>query len=222
MSRRKPDHEDPAGLAWADHQPDKRGQHDAGREALACVNAEAGQTMNALTHGAHLARFGARPCRGCPVADRCDLHDEEGRCQVEVAFLVERRALVEDGLRKDGQDVDLAEPLVNVALDADLRLRRRQRALSVTGDFLAGLDSGYAELQPAAKDLPAAYRAVERAYEALGLTPRARRALEKKGETGPKAEFAAALAELERQDREKRAAATDAEFEEGDDESADD
>lgn len=132
----------------------------------------------ALSHGATASGTAlAQRChKNCPLRDECK-HITDGRCPVERAWIADRFREVRQVVEADGGDLQAAEGTVAVYVDAWLRVSRIQRALAVSGDFLPGLEDGYAEAQPVLKLLPQFYRAMESAADKLNLSPKARRQL---------------------------------------------
>jgi len=168
----------------------------------------------AIKHGVRGADGTFLKCSRCPVRDSCETFAEDGDCNLERAYVEERRAAIM-GLPHIDPIID--GPAVGLVIWSELRLLRASRYLAAKGEVLPGAEEGFLEYQPVAGKLVAILNAWGRQAERLGLTPATRRALESKGEAGPAAAIAAAIRELAREKPDE--VPIDAEFEATDEES---
>jgi len=152
---------------------DPRGGHAGGTAALA----KADTSTHAITHGLGIAR-GLMPCTKCVLKGECEAFVEAGRCALEAEYVETRRGQLTQALEGDGYEAALYESLTQSAILAEVRLFRLVRYLGVTGEMLPGGEAGFAELQPAAKEIPVLQTRVEKSLAALNLTPATRARLE--------------------------------------------
>ena len=134
----------------------------------------------ATLHGLYIGegRDGAAlmNCAHCALRDECAAFDDGGKCALERAYIGNRRQQLAQALDASGHDPALHGALVNNAIIAEVRLARAMRYLGKHGELLPGTEeTGYLEYQPVAKELPKLQAAVERALNALDLTPKAMR-----------------------------------------------
>lgn len=179
------------------------------RDAIAKLEGHRDSSRN-LKHGATASGTAlAQRChKHCPLRDKCE-HATDGRCPVETLWIADRFREVRQVVETDGGDLKAAEGTIAVYVDAWLRVSRIQRALAVSGDFLPGIEDGFAEAQPVLKLLPQFYRAMQGAADQLNLSPKARRAL---GGDGGAPDLGALVRAAAQAEAAKRAQATDAEF----------
>lgn len=129
---------------------------------------------NSLAHGVY-ARDGAlMRCDRCPVAGTCEDRTEGGVCELERRYVEHRRDQLED---LPFIDVILDGPALSVLICQEVRIMRAARYLAAAGEMLPGVEQGYAELCPLAKDVHGLVNSWSRNLEKLGLTPLARKLL---------------------------------------------
>lgn len=159
-------------------------------------------------------------CAHCALREQCSAFTDGGKCALERAYIGNRRQQLAQALDASGHDPALHGALVNNAIIAEVRLARAMRYLGKHGELLPGTEeSGYLEYQPVAKELPRLQAAVERALNALDLTPKAMREVAGGGQGVDLGALVRAAVVAEEQ---ARADTTDADFTAEDEEAGED
>lgn len=161
-----------------------------------------------ITHGATMAAGNLMPCDKCLKQNDCEAHQAGERCQLEAAYLAERRGQLGQITHLEAID----GPAVDALVWTEIRLQRLARALSVYGEFVTGPRKGQVSLQPIAAQADKLLTTWTRQLQGLGLTPGERRKLAA-SDGGPAAKIAEALEALADRDRpQAKAEAVDADF----------
>lgn len=132
----------------------------------------------ALRHGAYAQPQVFMRCDRCPVKGHCDDCAAGGTCAQERAYLDQRTGEL---MGLPHLDPILDRPAVAIFLWQEIRILRAYRYLAAAGEMLPGVEAGYAEACPLAKDLQAILNSWARLAKDLGLTPAERRRLSDSG-----------------------------------------
>ena len=186
------------------------GPKTADGKAAVAANLRVPAGEAALTHGVKARPGIIMACDRCAVKGTCESVVPGGYCPQELAYLQDRRQAV---LSLAHLDAALDRPALEVLLWQEVRILRAARYLAEVGELLPGAESGYAEYQPLAKELPKLVASWRSTLQALGVTPAARRALEDKGEGGPGAVLAGLVAEVRKAEAAEKAATLEGDFE---------
>jgi len=151
---------------------DPRGQGPGSREALELHRGD--PTLAPLKHGVYLSRGAYMICDRCCLKADCEHYRAGQRCRIEEEYSAERYTQIAAALQADAGEVGVYSPLVSIAILAELRLARAMKYLAVTGEVLPGIDKGFAEMMPLAREIPRLMGEVRSALAALNLTPAAR------------------------------------------------
>lgn len=169
---------------------------EAGMAKVIAGNLTYPPEVAAIKHGLRMAAGNLLACDRCAVRDSCPEHRPGERCQVEAAYLVDRRAELAKVAHLEPVDF----PALDALLWTELRLQRAARALSVWGELQPGADKGYLELQPLAEQATKLLVTWAKQLQALSLTPAERRRLqEERG--SPAAAIRAAFEALQQEQR---------------------
>ena len=151
---------------------DPRGQSEKSQQALE-VHRAAPETA-AITHGIYVSQGSYMVCEKCCLREGCEHFRDGQRCRIEEEYAADRHTQIAEALQADGADLGLHSALISMAILAELRLARAMRYLAVTGEVLPGVQKGFAELQPLAREIPRLMAEIRSALTALNLTPAAR------------------------------------------------
>ncbi len=133
----------------------------------------------ALKHGFYGAPQAFMACDRCPLKDTCPDCEEGGTCPHEKAYLDQRTTEV---LSLPHIDPVVDRPALAILLWQEIRILRAFRYLAAAGEMLPGVQEGYAESCPLAKDLQPILNSWARLSKDLGLTPLERKRLSDSGE----------------------------------------
>ena len=185
----------------------RRRRDNEGTDSLVRGRAASPPERCALRHGVY-AKTGVLACKRCPARTSCEAFDGEkgALCALEAEFIPARQAQIAEVVA----DAELMWPSVVECVYAEVRLWRARRAVEATGEFRVTDDGG--ELRPTkiADSIPRLQKAVVGMWKELGLTPRAQQELQRsRPSLHP---LAAAILQVDREDREAREKTIDAEF----------
>jgi len=110
-------------------------------------------------------------CSACALQDDCEWHDADpdGLCGWELAYYDARRPMYARVLAAAGHDVELHGPLIDIAIDAEIRVYRARAYNARRGE----IDDLTREYTGVAREVKALQAAVRAAREDLNLTPAA-------------------------------------------------
>jgi len=133
----------------------------------------------ALKHGLYSQRLSYLPCDVCKLQEQCDQYQPGQQCPLERAWVQHRRPLVAQAIQQAGRDPELHAAQITAAVHAEIRYHRNWGYMLVDGEVWPDpKQQGMLVETPSSKRVERLRREMDKAFEELGLSPRALAKLE--------------------------------------------